>query len=123
MADIEFGLWLTLVGMGTVVGLLLLLWLVLVGIGRLDRRPPVPALPPGEAEETVATDGPPEVPPLELTDEQLAAISVAVITHARVRRLQAAPAMRTHEPGSHLFASRWVAVGRAHQSQPWRRGK
>lgn len=56
-----------------------------------------------------------------LTDEQIAAITVAVLTHRRVRRREAAPEMRTFTPGSHLYASRWMAVGQALQSQPWRR--
>ena len=56
-----------------------------------------------------------------LTRDQVAAVALAVTIHERVRRAQAAPAMRTHQPGSHLYASRWVASGRASQSQPWQR--
>ena len=54
------------------------------------------------------------------TPELLAAITTAVLTHVRVRRGQAAPEMREVQPGSHLFASRWVAVGRAYQNKPWK---
>jgi len=54
------------------------------------------------------------------TPELLAAITMAVLTHVRVRRGQAAPEMRQVQPGSRLFASRWVAVGRAYQNKPWK---
>ena len=54
------------------------------------------------------------------TPELLAAITTAVLTHVRVRRAEAAPEMRQVQPGSRLFASRWVAVGRAYQNKPWK---
>lgn len=122
MADIGFGLWITAVGMGTVFAMLLLLMLLLQGIGRLDgrrRRQPAGARP----EPAVGLDGSvkPDQPDAgELSPELVAAITIAVITHVRVRRGQAAPAMRQVPPGSHLFASRWVAVGRAYQNKPWK---
>jgi hypothetical protein len=50
----------------------------------------------------------------------VAAITVAVLTHKVVRRRQAAPAMRSYWPGSLLYASRWVATGRARQNRTWR---
>ncbi len=53
----------------------------------------------------------------ELSPELLAAVMVAVRMHRRVRRKQAAPAMRTHQPGT--LPSRWVGVGRASQNQSW----
>lgn len=125
MDNIAFGLWMTVMGMGTVFLLLVLLMLVLQGIGRLDQRGKRPHAvpPPAEADEEDAddlfADSEPAAPG-ELTPELLAAISIAVITHARVRRGQAAPAMRDAQPGSHLFASRWVSVGRSYQNQPWK---
>ncbi len=117
MENIGFGLWMTLMGMGTVFALLLLLMLLLRVIGWADERASrgkvvldlVPAVLGPEAEEDD-----------ELTPEEVAAITIAVITHARVRRGQAAPAMRQVAPGSQLFASRWVAVGRSYQNQPWK---
>ncbi|MEA4944615.1 MAG: OadG family transporter subunit [Propionicimonas sp.] len=123
MADIDFGLWITAVGMGTVFVMLLLLMVLLQGIGRLDgrrRRRPADARPEpvGNPDEgRSATD---QAHPGELSPELVAAITIAVITHVRVRRGQAAPAMRQVQPGSHLFASRWVAVGRSYQNKPWK---
>jgi sodium pump decarboxylase gamma subunit len=116
MDNIGFGLWMTAMGMGTVFALLILLMLVLRVIGwadaRASRRTAVAAVR-GDAEDAGAVDD-------TLTAEEIAAITIAVITHARVRRGQAAPAMRQVAPGSQLFASRWVAVGRSYQNQPWK---
>ena len=58
--------------------------------------------------------------PRSASQDQVAAITVAVVTHAEHRRRQAAPETRAFAPGSQLFASRWVAAGRAHQKRPWR---
>ncbi|MFT4294191.1 MAG: OadG family protein [Micropruina sp.] len=116
MENLPWGVYLTLAGMGTVLALLVILMLVLMAVGRLDRSrtPPArPATPVPEPEPVVlAPDG--------LTDEEVAAITIAVLTHVRVRRGQAAPAMREVQPGSQLFASRWVAAGRANQKRPWK---
>lgn len=117
MENLDFGLWMTAMGMGTVFALLIVLMLVLRLLGRLD-RPPKATAPP-------ATGAPAEsdaAPAGSLTEDEIAAITIAVITHARVRRAQAAPEMRAHEPGSHLFASRWLGIGRGFQQQPWSRG-
>ncbi|HEY3291147.1 MAG TPA: hypothetical protein VGK87_13550 [Anaerolineae bacterium] len=53
----------------------------------------------------------------ELTPEMLAAVMVAVRLHRRIRRKQAAPAMRTHQPGT--LPSRWIGAGRVAQTQNW----
>ena len=53
----------------------------------------------------------------ELTPERLAAVMVAVRMHRRIRRQQAAPAMRTHQPGT--LPSRWIVTGRVAQTQTW----
>ena len=45
----------------------------------------------------------------------------ATLAHRAHRRREAAPAMRSYWPGSQLYASRWVAVGRARQNQSWQR--
>ena len=117
MDNIGFGLWMTAMGMGTVFALLLLLMLVLRVIGWADqraaRRTAAPVLGPGEVAAGNAGDE-------SLSPDEIAAITIAVITHARVRRGHAAPAMRQVQPGSQLFASRWVAVGRSYQNQPWK---
>ena len=53
--------------------------------------------------------------------DTVAAIAVAVMTHAEHRRRLAGPEVRAHAPGSQLFASRWVSVGRTQQTQPFRK--
>lgn len=134
MSDIEFGLWLALVGMSVVFGLLLVVMGVLLLLRRFDRPEPEPESGCGSGKasgvtDAAATQGVVIALPAgqggsaDLTPDEVAAVSVAVLTHARVRRMQAAPAMRVHEPGSHLYASRWVAIGRGYQNQPWRRDK
>lgn len=134
MENIAWGLYMTLAGMGTVFALLLVLMVVLIGVGRLDRprpsSPPSGATPSGDnpdggradADDADSDDAEPAEPtqPDALSPELIAAISIAVITHAKVRRHQAAPAMRRVAPGSQLFASRWVAVGRSYQNRPWK---
>lgn len=126
MENIAWGVYMTIAGMGTVFALLLLLMLVLIGIGRLDRPKPEPAsdISP-EQDDLVDLDDSSQLieepaEPGDLSPELIAAISVAVITHAKVRRGQAAPAMRRVAPGSQLFASRWVSVGRSYQNRPWK---
>lgn len=118
MENLDFGLWMTAIGMGTVFALLVVLMLVLQLMGRLDRRPAAPEPPADLGTPDPGTDAISG----GLTEDEIAAITIAVIAHARIRRAQAAPEMRAHEPGSHLFASRWVGIGRGFQQQPWSRG-
>ena len=118
MENLGFGLWMAAMGMGTVFSLLLLLMLVLRGIGWADKRPAIRDAAPVIL--SLDVDEEPKAGPNGLTPDEIAAITIAVITHARVRRGQAAPAMREVQPGSQLFASRWVAVGRSYQNQPWK---
>ena len=119
-----WGLMMMAVGMGTVFALLILLMLVLKAIARLDRSPaavaatpPPPALvegdQPGPPAARIVADG--------LDETQVAAITVAVIAHAENRRRLAAPETRVAAPGSQLFASRWLTVGRGRQHTPGRR--
>lgn len=134
--DLAFGLQMTVVGMGTVFALLTVLMLALHLLGRLDRvgrgraapSPeaaggasaglPVASAPEGSA-DSPDEGGSPRVQVLAdgLTEDELAAISTAVLVHRAVRRAQAAPSMRSYAPGSHLYASRWVAVGRQQRPQ------
>ncbi len=118
MENLGFGLWMTLMGMGTVFALLVLLMFVLRAIGWVDKRTTArnsaPVMPSSDLEEE------PKASQGDMTPDEIAAITIAVITHARVRRGQAAPAMRQVQPGSQLFASRWVVVGRSYQNQPWK---
>ena len=130
MDDLGWGLFMTAAGMGTVFALLLILMGLLLAIGAWDRRS-VEATAPrsawledaGSAEVTapVTAGSSVEVLGHGLTRDQVAAVALAVTIHERVRRAQAAPAMRTHQPGSHLYASRWVSAGRTLQNTSWRR--
>lgn len=113
MDDLIFGLQIAVVGIACVVALLAVLMGVVWLLGRMDRQP---APPPAPAAAPITTTAPADLP-----SDLVAAINIAVLTHAEVRRAEAAPAMRTHQPGSHLYASRWVATGRGSQSQPWQR--
>ncbi|MFT3875441.1 MAG: OadG family transporter subunit [Propioniciclava sp.] len=130
MDDLTWGLMMMVVGMGVVFALLLVLVGVLMLIGFLDRPPseakqapapaPAPEAEPDDGEEKPAApavriiaDG--------LDENQVAAITIAVMTHAENRRRLAAPETRAHAPGSQLFASRWLAVGRGFQNNPFTR--
>ena len=125
--DWAWGGTMTALGMGVVFALLGILWLLLSVIGRLDEASTRRAARAAEAQLTA--EAPPQPSPAAVTvlgadgldDETLAAIAVAVIKHADVRRKQAAPEMRTNAPGSQLWASRWVALGRGQSNTPWRR--
>ena len=124
-ADLQFGLQLTVVGMGTVFLLLAVLMGVLTLIGRLDLPAGEETASPPLPDPAPASPPVPARPPVlqvlsggqDLDADTLAAIAVAVITHREVRRQQAAPVMRTHQPGSLQHASRWVTLGRALQNQ------
>jgi sodium pump decarboxylase gamma subunit len=126
MSDMGFGLWMTGVGMGTVFLLLAVLWAVLKGIGALDR---LPRRGPGTAVRAegalvsaeAPADADSDADQVALTEQEQAAIVVAVLAHARMRRLQGSPEARSYSPGSHLFASRWVTAGRNYQPLPTRR--
>lgn len=126
MEHVAWGLYMTAAGMGTVFLLLLALMVVLMLVGRLDvASTPAPAptdTGPAEAGADASAGQQPTdtSAPGPLSPDLIAAISIAVITHARVRRGQAAPAMRRVAPGSQLFASRWVSLGRMNQNRPWK---
>ena len=116
MDNIAFGLQITLIGMGLVFSLLLLLWALLAVLGRLDKTPA----------ETPAASVEPRIDSIEgntagLTEDEVAAVVVAVLAHAAARRRQAAPAMRSAWPGSQMYASRWLAAGRTRQTLTWSR--
>ena len=111
MENLGWGLQMTVLGMGLVFALLAALWGLLTLVLRFDAAPPVAATP----RDAPASPG--------LDADLVAAITVAVLTHKAVRRRQAAPAMRSYWPGSLLYASRWVATGRARQNRSWRPGR
>ncbi len=117
MDNLGWGLGITAVGMGLVFGLLALLWGLLALVLRADRPAAARAAPaPGAP---VAAGMPPPVEGIE--PAVVAAITIAVLAHVAARRREAAPLMRSYWPGSLLFASRWVAVGRGWQNRSWRR--
>jgi Na+-transporting methylmalonyl-CoA/oxaloacetate decarboxylase gamma subunit len=120
MDNLRWGLEITALGMGLVFALLALLWGLLTLVLRLDR------VPAGAPDAVVA---PAPVPGADAAQESgaaidadlLAAITVATLTHKAVLRREAAPVMRSAWPGSQLFASRWVAIGRSRQNRTWQR--
>jgi len=117
VSDLVFGLRITAVGMGLVFGLLALLWAGLSLLGRLDA-----ALPSEEEEEAPeAAGGAARVAASELDPDLLAAIAVAVGQHAALLRMQAAPEQRASQPGSLIYASRWLAAGRTRQTRVYNR--
>lgn len=115
MENLGWGLQMTVVGMGLVFALLAALWGLLNLVLRFD-APPAVSAPSAHAVKQV----PAEAPAGGMDADLVAAITVAVLTHKAVRRHQAAPAMRSYWPGSLLYASRWVATGRARQNRSWR---
>jgi glutaconyl-CoA/methylmalonyl-CoA decarboxylase subunit delta len=112
------GVNITVLGMGLVFLLLVLLWGLLIVMLRLDRKPP-----PVDIKLSGCINRPAAAVPRGMAPELFAAIGVAVLTHQSVLRKQAAPSMRSHWPGSILFASRWVSAGRHQQTQNWHPGK
>jgi len=133
MENLGWGLQMSVLGMGLVFALLALLWGLLTLVLKLDPAP-VESLSPQaatrEAEHIAAVADAavgaqvPLVPTVNGMDADLvAAITVAVLTHKTIRQREAAPAMRSYWPGSLLYASRWVASGRARQNRSWHRGR
>lgn len=118
MSDLAWGLSMTVAGMGLVFGLLALLWGLLSLVLRFD-RPPAAAAPAAVPEAEAA---PTPAPVDGLAPELVAAMTVAVLAHVAALRREAAPTARISWPGSQLFASRWVAIGRGLQNRSWRRG-
>jgi sodium pump decarboxylase gamma subunit len=114
MENLLVGLRLTVYGMAIVFLLLGVLALIIGGLVRLDRpkaREPKAGKARSAASPAAATGPDPAL---------LAAIMIAVRAHIRVRRKQAAPAMRSHQPGT--LPSRWVASGRTRQNRSWAPG-
>jgi Na+-transporting methylmalonyl-CoA/oxaloacetate decarboxylase gamma subunit len=134
MENLAWGLQMTVLGMGLVFALLGLLWGLLTLVLILDKEPKAPvsareAHVEAERIAAVADDAVgaqvPERPTVNgMQADLVAAILVATMKHKLTLRRQAAPIMRAYWPGSQLFASRWVAAGRARQNCTWQpRGK
>ena len=134
MENLEWGLKMTVLGMGLVFALLGLLWGLLTVILMLDKEPKavVSELETNAEAERIAAVADaavgaqvPEPATVNgMPADLVAAILVATMKHKLTLRRQAAPFMRSYWPGSQLFASRWVASGRARQTTNWQpRGK
>ena len=131
MEHIGWGLQMTVLGMGLVFALLALLWLLLTIVLKLDKEDePEEEISPQEATveaeriAAIADDAvgaqTPERPTVNgMPADLVAAILVATHKHRKSMRRQAAPLVRTVWPGSQIFASRWLATGRARQTNNW----
>jgi hypothetical protein len=108
-----------LIGVGEIIAVLGVVGLGLFAFWRFEQRKALPPPAPAPALAAEAETAPPA--PTGPSPDLLAAVAIAVADYARDRRLQAAPHSRVYEPGSHLFASRWVAVGRGNQQHTWSR--
>jgi glutaconyl-CoA/methylmalonyl-CoA decarboxylase subunit delta len=84
---------------------------------RLDRPAAAAPAPQDAAVPVPVADAPDD----GIAPEVIAAITIATLAHVSARRREAAPLMRSYWPGSLLFASRWVATGRARQNRIWQR--
>jgi Na+-transporting methylmalonyl-CoA/oxaloacetate decarboxylase gamma subunit len=115
---IQTGLLITFFGMGLVFLLLVLLWGLMAVLLRLDRPSAAQEEQESVSQQPAGADLGARAP-AGLEPEKLAAIAIADLTHRAVRRKQAAPAMRSHWPGTLLDASRWVAAGRTRQNRAW----
>jgi Na+-transporting methylmalonyl-CoA/oxaloacetate decarboxylase gamma subunit len=116
------GFELTFYGMGLMFLLLALLWGLNALLVRLD-NPPVERAEALESERAAepasdAAAGPAAPPTLDAG--LIAAVVIACRAHRMARRKQAAPELRTHEPGS--LPSRWVGSGRTRQNRSWAPG-
>jgi Na+-transporting methylmalonyl-CoA/oxaloacetate decarboxylase gamma subunit len=113
------GFELTLYGMGLVFLLLAILWGLISLVTRFDTPSPEPVAGADVRAHRPAGKGRP-LSEAALDPSLLAAIVIACRAHRMARRKQAAPEMRTHEPGS--LPSRWVGTGRTRQNRSWAPG-
>jgi glutaconyl-CoA/methylmalonyl-CoA decarboxylase subunit delta len=133
MENLEWGLKMTVLGMGLVFALLGLLWGLLTLVLMFDKEAeePVSALDATAQAERIAVVAAqavgaqvPEPATVNgMAADLVAAILVATMKHRLTLRREAAPLMRSIQPGR-LHTSRWVAAGRARQTTTWQpRGK
>ena len=129
MENIGWGLQMTVLGMGLVFALLALLWLLLTLILKLDKDPVVEVSAQESmieaervaalADQAVGAQTPERATVNGMPADLVAAILVATHNHRKTMRREAAPLVRSVWPGSHIFASRWLATGRARQNNNW----
>ncbi len=123
MIALWVGARLTIYGMGLVFLLLAVLWGLIALLTRLDRPAAgadaaadldIAAMSGSDADAATTGDA------AGLEPDVLAAVVIACRAHRMARRRQAAPEMRTHQPGS--LPSRWVGTGRTRQNRSWAPG-
>ena len=129
MEHLSWGLQMTVLGMGLVFAMLVLLWGLLTLVLKMEKEdaPQVASPPqtsdsaPAEApiDQSAQEESPDEKMVNGMPGDLVAAIMIAVMKHRSSLRRQAAPITRTTWPGSQLYASRWVAVGRSRQNNSW----
>ena len=131
MEHMNWGLQMTVLGMGLVFALLALLWLLLTIVLKLDKEEePEEEISPQEAtveaeriaaiaDQAVGAQTPERPTVNGMPADLVAAILVATHKPRKSMRRQAAPLVRTVWPGSQIFASRWLATGRARQTNNW----
>ena len=129
MENIGWGLQMTVLGMGLVFALLALLWLLLTLILKLDKDPVVEVSAQESmieaervaalADQAVGAQTPERATVNGMPADLVAAILVATHKHRKTMRREAAPLVRSVWPGNHIFASRWLATGRARQNNNW----
>ncbi|MDR1512220.1 MAG: OadG family protein [Propionibacteriaceae bacterium] len=118
MENLTFGLWVTGVGMGTVLAILVALMLLLYAIGWLDQRP---ARRLARRLTTAGTSGPGVTvgPGVTLTEEEFAAAALAVAIHsAKPARPDhvAKPARSGRATGARSTGG-WIATGRGRRTR------
>jgi sodium pump decarboxylase gamma subunit len=130
MNNLGWGLQMTVLGMGLVFTLLALLWALLTLVLKFDKgeekeeQAAPEAAAPGAQPAAEVAPAVPAIPTVNGMDAaRVAAIVVAVLQHKATQRRHASPLMRTYWPGSLLYASRWVASGRARQTRSWQRSR
>ena len=127
MENLGWGLQMTVLGMGLVFALLALLWLLLKVVLMLEpeEEVAVPAVQAQAEAEYIAAEADgavgahvPEARTVHgMAAELVAAITIAAMRHRMALRGEAAPIMRTLQPGSQ--PSRWAAAGRVRQTTTW----
>lgn len=112
MENLEWGLKMTVLGMGLVFTLLGLLWALLTVILMLDKE---------EEEEHVevaaASAEPEAAAPSSLTADLVSAIVAATLKHKKTLRGGASSLTQTSWSGNQ--SSLWLAAGRARQTNNW----
>lgn len=124
MANIGWGLQMSVLGMGLVFALLALLW-GLLNLALFFDRPAVTATSGGDAQ----IDAVPEATAAELapqasqpTGARAAAILIAVVRHRQYVQQTRPPMPEHHSGGASGVSSNWLLAGRIRQNKNWQPG-